>query len=122
MVTPVILMNLLIALFCLYAARKVWRLSKIWATAADALVRAERCTHAVLSGAPEAISRGQVGTQKLRQQYRQLELQIQRAQQLLALTGLSQVVWQWYTRRRMKRSPGIQTGQPQINRRSRRLS
>jgi len=122
MVIPVIVMNLLIALFCLYAARKVWRLSKILATAADALVRAERCTHAVLSGAPEAISRGQVGTQQLRLQYRQLELQIQQTQQILALTGLSQFVWQWYTRRRMKRSPSLQAAQSRINRKSKRLS
>ncbi|MBW4661277.1 MAG: hypothetical protein KME15_21600 [Drouetiella hepatica Uher 2000/2452] len=121
MVTPVIVMNLLIALFCLYAARKVWRLSKNLAIAADALVRAEESTHAVLSGAPAAISRGQVGTQELRQQYRQLELQIHQAQKILALTGLSQFVWRWYTRRRIGRLPNSQVVKPRLSRKSRRL-
>ncbi|MBI4783395.1 MAG: hypothetical protein HY785_19070 [Oscillatoriophycideae cyanobacterium NC_groundwater_1537_Pr4_S-0.65um_50_18] len=120
MVTSVIAINLLIALLCLCAARKVWRLSKIWATAANALVIAEQNTHRVLSGAPEAIARGQTGTQELRQQYRQLELQVQKAQQLLALTGLSQVAWQWYTRRQIGRSANIQSAQPRSHRKSRK--
>ena len=121
MIIPVIVINLLIALFCLYAAWKVWRWGKNLSIAADALVRAEQSTHAVLSGAPEAISRGQSGTQQLRQQYRQLEFQIQQAQQILALTGLSQFVWRWYTRRRMGRSLRSQVANRRINRQSRRV-
>ncbi len=103
MVTVVIGINLLIAVLCLYAAWQVWKLQKILARAADALTTAERCTYAVLAGAPNAIARGQVSTNRLRQQYRNLELQLLKAQQILALTGLSRFVWQWYTRRGLQR-------------------
>ncbi|HEY9643041.1 MAG TPA: hypothetical protein V6C57_21305 [Coleofasciculaceae cyanobacterium] len=105
MVTVVVVINLLIALLCLYAAYKVWRMSRTLAKVADTLTLAERRTYAVLSGAPRAIIRKQVGTSQLRQRYRQLELQLQKAQQVLALTGLSQFVWRWYTRRQHQRNP-----------------
>ncbi|MBD3880833.1 hypothetical protein IFO70_03595 [Phormidium tenue FACHB-886] len=104
MVTVVIGINLLIAVFCLYAAWQVWKLQKILARAADALTVAERSTYAVLAGAPAAIASGQAGTNNLRQQYRRLELQLLKAQKILALTGLSRFVWQWYTRRSLSRT------------------
>jgi hypothetical protein len=100
MVTTIVVVNLFIALLCLYAARKIWRVGKILASVADTLTVAERNTHAVLGNAPEQIIRGQLTMHQLRQQYQRLESQLQRAQQVLALTGLSQWVWLWYTRRR----------------------
>ncbi|NJR64157.1 MAG: hypothetical protein HC772_00585 [Leptolyngbyaceae cyanobacterium CRU_2_3] len=100
MVTVVVLINLLISLLCLYVARKVWRIGRKLSKVADALTLAERRTYAVLSSAPRAITRTQGGTSQLRQRYRQLELQLQKAQEVLALTGLSQLVWQWYARRK----------------------
>ena len=107
MVTVVIGINLLITVLCLYAAWQVWKLQKILARAADALTTAERCTHAVLAGAPTAIARGQVSTNRLRQQYHQVELQLLKAQQILALTGLSRFVWQWYTRHFFQRRAAL---------------
>jgi hypothetical protein len=103
MVIVVIGINLLIAILCLYAARQVWQLRQILSRAADALTMAERNTHAVLAGAPAAIAQRQGGTHQLRQQYRRLELQLLNAQKILALTGLSRFVWQWYTRRTLQR-------------------
>jgi hypothetical protein len=120
MVTTVVVINLLIALLCWYTAYRVWRMGQILARVADALILAERRTDAVLSKAPRAITQQQVGTSQLRQRYRQLELQLYKAQKILALTGLSQFAWQWYTRRRhpgygsegrllrMRRSPARQ--------------
>ena len=103
MVTVVIGINLLIAALCLYAAWQVWKLQKILARAADALTIAERRTYAVLAGAPKAIAQGQVGTNRLREQYHHLELQLLKAQKILALTGMSRFVWEWYSRRRSQR-------------------
>ena len=103
MVTVVIGINLLIAALCLIAAWQVWKLQKILARAADALTIAERRTYAVLAGAPKAIAQGQVGTNRLREQYHHLELQLLKAQKILALTGMSRFVWEWYSRRSLQR-------------------
>lgn len=98
MVTVVLVLNGLLTLLCLYAAWQVWRWRSILANAADALTAAERVTHRVLRGAPQAIVTGQVGTTQLRQQYRILMLQLQQIQQILALLGLGQFAWRQYRR------------------------
>lgn len=104
MVVVVVICNLLIAGVCLYVAWQVWKLRKALAAAADALVIAERSTYAVLHGSPEFVLRGQGGTHHLRQQYRQLELQIRKVEQILSLLGVGQIVWQWYARSMARRS------------------
>lgn len=109
MVTVVIALNGLITLLCLYAAWRVWKLRRVLAAAADALILAEKNTHAVLANAPRGIGTKQQGTRQLRQQYRQLEMQLLKAQQALELAGLSRFVWQWYGKRRMERRSPSQT-------------
>jgi hypothetical protein len=64
------------------------------ARAADALIVAEQVSHRVLCRAPEAIMRGQFGSRELRHYYRQLKPQLQQAQQVLALVGMGQALWQ----------------------------
>ena len=93
MVTVVVVLNVLISLLCLYAARKVWTLRRVLAASVDAVSLAERNTYAVLHGAPNAISNGQVGVQGLRERYQQLELQLQKVQQVLTLLVLIQRIW-----------------------------
>lgn len=99
MLTVVLVLNALIALLCLYVAWQVWKLRRVLASVADTLISVERSTYAVLHGAPIAIAKGKQGTHKLRQQYRQLESQLQRAEQVLGLLSLGQRAWQ----RRSKR-------------------
>ncbi len=104
MLTVVILINLVIAFACLYVALRVWKLRHTLAKAADVLSSAERATHAVLSGAPESISKGQQGLDQLGQKYQQLEPQLRKAQQALFVLGIGRSLWQQQSRSRMGRS------------------
>ncbi|MCU0565655.1 MAG: hypothetical protein MUF49_03560 [Oculatellaceae cyanobacterium Prado106] len=96
MVIVVIGFNVAISLVCLAIAGRIWKLRSALAKAADALDSAERATDRVLSRAPQGIDRGQSGTYRLRQQYRQLELKLLQVQQILKVLGLAPLVWQWY--------------------------
>lgn len=98
MVTVVLVFNGVVALLCLYTAWKVWRLRSTLANIADVLAVAERSTYRVLHNAPHAISKRQIGTYQLRQNYRLLTLQLQQVQQILALLGWGQLAWQRYRR------------------------
>lgn len=93
MLTVVVILNVLISLLCLYVAWQVWNLQKALAATTKAVLLAERNTYNVLHGAPEAISQGQVGVHGARESYQQLELQLQKVQQVLTLLSLIQRVW-----------------------------
>jgi hypothetical protein len=93
MVFTVLIINLGISGLCWYG---VWQLVKIRRSlviAVQGLDIAEQNTHAVLHGAPLAIARGQIGVYQLRQQYRRLELQLQKVQMLLSLLSWGQMAW-----------------------------
>jgi len=96
MVITVLVFNVLIASLCFYAAWRLWQLRKTLAKAADALLAAEKSTHSVLHDAPRFVLKGQSGTAAARQQYRKAAAQLEKAQKLLALLGLGQIVWQQY--------------------------
>ncbi|MDX2096161.1 MAG: hypothetical protein SFW36_00160 [Leptolyngbyaceae cyanobacterium bins.59] len=85
MVFVIIGMNLLIAIAGFYAAWRIWKIRRVLAGVADALTSYERTTDRGLSVSPPAILKAQRGTRSLRQQYRRLEGQIQKTQQILAL-------------------------------------
>lgn len=119
MVTIVIAINLLIALLCLYVAWRIWKLRLILARVADTLLAAERSTHAVLYGAPKAITKGQKGVYQLRQRYQQLEPQLQKAQQALALLSFGQTLWQRSQRGQLR---PLSKRKPSARRRAGRLS
>jgi hypothetical protein len=93
MVTVIVVLNVLISLLCLYAARKVWNLRRVLAASVDAVTLAERNTYALLHGAPKNISQGQLGVHSLRERYQQLEQQLQKVQQVLTLLVLIQRIW-----------------------------
>jgi hypothetical protein len=93
MVMVVIALNFLIALCCLFAAWRIWRLRRFLAKVTATLMAAERSSHALLYGAPEAIASGQMGIYQLRRSYQQLQPQLQRLQQILGLVSLGQRVW-----------------------------
>lgn len=93
MLTIVVVFNVVISLLCLYVAWQVWNLRRVLGAAADALFLAQRNTYNVLHGAPEAILQGQAGVGGARDSYQQLELQLQKVQQVLTLLSLVQRVW-----------------------------
>lgn len=103
MLPLILILNLLLAIGCLYVVRWVWRLKKALAIAADALIVAEQTTYEVLHGTPEKIRRGQMGAAELKQRYQRLVPQLQRAQQALALLGLLRSFW-WRRSQSLRRA------------------
>ncbi|MEW6494997.1 MAG: hypothetical protein AB1589_21125 [Cyanobacteriota bacterium] len=92
MIIFVVVFNVLLSLICLYVAWQLWNLRLALAITADIVALFERDTYNALHGAPNAISQGQLGVSNLRVSYQQLEIQLQRVQQILALLGLAQRV------------------------------
>lgn len=119
MLTVVVVLNVLISLLCLYVAWQVWNLRRALGAAADAVLLAERNTYNVLHGAPEAISQGQVGIGGARDSYQQLELQLQKIQQVLTLLSLVQKVWGLSKRSTV--SPGVRLKRGRKRRRQRMM-
>ncbi len=100
MVAIVLVINLIISLICLYVAGKIWRYRQILAKVADRVNAADRSTYKVLHAAPNAIIKGQKGTRSLRQQYQQLEIQIQQIQKIMVILKLGQKIWRRSKNRR----------------------
>lgn len=98
MLTVVIVFNVLLSLLCFYAAWQLWNWRRALAIAADAVNFADRVTYEVLHGAPPGITQGQVGVRGMRGSYHQLEIQLQRIQQALAILGLVQTLLRTTTR------------------------
>ena len=118
MVTVVVIINTLIALINFYIAWRVWKLRRVLAGAAKAILAAERNTYNVLHVAPGAIAKGQKGSKALGNQYRRLDIQFQRLVQLLSLSGLLQRTWQ---RSWAKSSPKISPKISRLERQSKML-
>lgn len=93
LVTAVIVTNIVIAAGCWYAVWHLWQLRKTLAGVADALASYERTCYDGLHPSPDAILIAQRGTRSLRQQYRQLELQLEQVQKLLGVLGFGQLLW-----------------------------
>ncbi len=89
MITFVVVFNVLLSLLCLYVAWQLWNLRRSLAITADVVALFERDTYNALHGAPQAISQGQLGVNNLRSGYQQLEIQLQRVQQILSLLSLA---------------------------------
>ncbi|MEO1070007.1 MAG: hypothetical protein AAFW95_12955 [Cyanobacteria bacterium J06638_6] len=104
MIAVAVGLNLLIALFCLYVAWRLWRLSKILGRVADSMTNWERNTHNTLNPAvtPSVILRGQTGTAALRGRYSQLQGQVQRLNQAIAVVSLIPMASRWVGIRRVR--------------------
>ncbi|MGF1571103.1 MAG: hypothetical protein ACFCVD_24005 [Nodosilinea sp.] len=90
MIAFAITLNVVIALFCLYVAWRLWKLGRTLGAIADSFVNWERNTHNVLNPevVPPAILLGRTGTARLRRQYAQLQGQTQRLRQVLLIVSL----------------------------------
>ena len=98
MVAVVVVINVLISLLCLYIAWFLWNLRRALSVAADVVTLFDRDTHNALYGAPQAISQGQLGIRATRGSYQNLEIQLQRVQQVIAFLGLLQRLLPMVTR------------------------
>lgn len=90
MLTLVLVCNVVISLFGFYLAWRLWKLRRVLAAAAEIIARAERSTYWVLHGAPQAISKGQIGIHGLRKRYQHLEFQLQQVRRVLLVLGFIQ--------------------------------
>lgn len=102
MIAVAVSLNLLVALFCFYVAWRLWRLSKTLGAVADALTNWDRNTHNTLNPTvtPPFILRGKVGTARLRLSYGQLQRQLQRLNQVLAVVRVLPLAGRWLGLRR----------------------
>lgn len=90
----VVIINLALALILVYVAWRVWQLRSQLAEVADILSTYEQSIHTGLSSAPEAIATVQISIQQLKQRSLLQDLQLFRLQQVLALVGVGQQIWQ----------------------------
>ncbi|NJL44692.1 MAG: hypothetical protein HC922_00955 [Leptolyngbyaceae cyanobacterium SM2_3_12] len=100
MIAVAIGLNIVFALFGFYVAWRLWRLGQSLSNVADSLVVWERNSHNILnpSRVPPAILRGKTGTTRLRQHYAQLQQQVQRLRQLIAVVSILPFVGRWVRR------------------------
>ncbi|MEC4816830.1 MAG: hypothetical protein SAK29_26710 [Scytonema sp. PMC 1069.18] len=93
MVIVVVVINISISLTLFYVARRLWQFKKRLVRIANILMIAERSTHNVLYGAPEAIYLSQRNINNLREGNQSLQLQIQQIRQLAGVLAFAQRVW-----------------------------
>ena len=93
MLTAVLIINLLISLLCFYIAWKAWQVKQLLDRVERILTAMENNAHNFLSQAPDFLAKRENRTHKLRQQYRQLESQVQQLQQVLGLLTLGSTLW-----------------------------
>ncbi|HLO50456.1 MAG TPA: hypothetical protein VK211_18715 [Kamptonema sp.] len=93
MLTTVLIINVLISLLCFYIAWKVWQVRRVLSRVESTLTVMERRSHNILSQAPEFLVKREKSVRKLRQQYQQLESQVQQLQQVLGLLTLGGTLW-----------------------------
>jgi hypothetical protein len=93
MVAFVVIANGLIGCLCLFVAVKIWQIRAGLAQASETLISVEQAVHNCLYGAPTAITKGQMGVYQLRQNYQHLEIQLKRAEQVLALLSMGRMLW-----------------------------
>jgi hypothetical protein len=94
MLSIVLGFNLLLASTCFYIAWQMSSWRQALGAAADTLIEVERATHEVLNGAPAGIIQGQIGTDELRQSYRQLTLQMRQVQKIVNVFTFGGSLWQ----------------------------
>ncbi|CAD5983145.1 hypothetical protein PCC9214_05129 [Planktothrix tepida] len=93
MLITVIIINILISLVCLYIARKIWLFTLMINRLDKRLILMERNTRFVLERAPNFIDYGQQGSVQLRQNYKQLQRQLQQLNQAMALVSFAVRFW-----------------------------
>jgi hypothetical protein len=89
MIAFVVIFNTLLALINFYIAWRVWKMRRVLAGVAKVILTADRNTYNALHPAPRAIAVGQKGTKALRSRYQQLELQLEKLGQILAVISFA---------------------------------
>jgi hypothetical protein len=94
MVNFVIFINILLSLWLIYLARKIWKIKHYLAKIADRFHKYEQASYAVLHTAPDYIYLSQEKIENLHENQQKLTKQMQQFQQILNLIVLGKKIWQ----------------------------
>lgn len=97
MIIIVIVLNLLITLFNVYLAIKIWQFCKLLGLITTTIINCENYLQAVLSIAPRLLQYQQSNIYLFRQQYLLLAVQLQKVKQITVLVNWCYRFWRRYT-------------------------
>lgn len=97
MIVIVIILNLIITIFNLYLAIKLWQLRKLLTLITSALINCENYLYYVFSVAPQILQKEQTNIYHFRQRYQLWQLQLQKIKQIIVILN-----WLYRTWRRAK--------------------
>lgn len=97
MIFFVVTVNLLVAMFNIYLAFRVWQLRKIIALITAIITNCEIYLNYVLSNAPSIIKQRQENIYQFRQRYQLLQLQIQQIRQIIIVISWMYRIWRRYS-------------------------
>ncbi len=89
----VIEFNIVISTFCFYLAWRIWKLKQILLQVEQSLILIQNCTDNILKKSPNFIQLRKYRANKIRELYRQLELQIKQVQQVMAMFWQIRTIW-----------------------------
>ena len=96
MVFFVVIINLLITLFNIYLAIKIWQLRKIISSVGSAIEQLEIYLSRILYITPDIIFQKKTNLYHFRQSYQLLELQLQKTRQIILLLIWTYRGWRRY--------------------------
>ena len=93
----VVTINLLVAIFNIYLAFRIWQIRKIIALITAVITNCEIYLGYVLSNAPNIIRQRQENIYQFRQRYQLLQLQIQQMRKILVVISWIYRIWRRYS-------------------------
>lgn len=96
MIFFVVTINLLVAIFNIYLAFKIWQIRKIIRLITLIIANCEIYLGYVLNHAPDIIKQRQENVYQLRQRYQLLQLQIQQIRRIIILVTWISRIWRRY--------------------------
>lgn len=96
MIIIVITLNLIITIFNLYLAIKIWQLRKLCRLITSALINCENYLYYVLLITPQILQQRQTNIYHFRHRYQLLQLQLQKIRQIIVLLNWLYRIWRRY--------------------------
>ena len=93
MIIIVITLNLIITIFNLYLAIKLWQLRKLLALITSAFITCENYLYYVLLVTPQVLQKEQTNIYHFRQHYQLWQLQLQKIKQIIILLNWLYRLW-----------------------------
>ena len=92
MVVTVVLINVLISLACLYAARRIWQLRRGLARIERIFTRLEHRANMLLHRTRNFVGRGSSAGSQLKQKYSLLQEKLEKLEKIIAILRLTQFI------------------------------